>query len=86
MAALYGRMQGNRGEVTRMGSANSGIESRLETWDGSIKTELTADGNYKVYIGDKHSPSILIATGNVDYASFSAIKDGEPTPIRPIVT
>lgn len=49
MAALYGRLRGNRGEVTRMGSANSGIKSKLETWSGNVTTEVEANGDYVVY-------------------------------------
>ena len=85
MAALYGRLQGNRGEVTRMGSPQSGIESTLETWDGEIRTELTAKGNFKVFIGPKGSASTLIATGNVDHESFSYVKDNEPTVVMPLL-
>ena len=66
MAALYGRMQGNRGEVTRMGSASSGIESKLETWHGAIRTVLEADGTFKVYTGSKTYPGNLIAEGKID--------------------
>ena len=66
MAALYGRLQGSAGQATRCGSKGSGISSRLETWNGSIRTELAADGTFAVYVGEKHSPSQLIASGNVD--------------------
>lgn len=78
MAALYGRIQGNRGEATRMGSANSGIHSELETWDGSIRTELEADGSFRVYIGSKLYARHIIASGNVNngerYAETFALK------------
>lgn len=66
MAALYGRMQGNRGEVTRMGSANSGIESTLETWDGQVRTELEADGSFVVRIGQKRGSGTVVLRGNVN--------------------
>lgn len=66
MAALYGRLQGNRGQTTRMGSKNSGIWSRLETWEGSIRTELQADGSFEVWIGDKSDPRNMIASGNIN--------------------
>lgn len=64
MAALYGRLQGSRGEVTRMGTRD--IFSKLETWHGSIQTTLKADGSYYVYIGDKSFPRTLIAEGKID--------------------
>ena len=44
MAALYGKLQGSRGEVTRLGSKSSGIRSKLETWEGSVTTVLEANG------------------------------------------
>ncbi len=66
MAALYGRLQGDRKEVTRMGSKNSGISATLETWDGEIKTTLEADGSFTVTIGPKNGANTIIATGNVD--------------------
>ena len=64
MANLYGRMQGNRGEVTRMGHED--IYSRLETWHGSIQTVLYKDGTYQVFVGDKSRPNSLIAEGQID--------------------
>jgi hypothetical protein len=62
---LYGRLKGepHRKEVT--GRGFYGVESRLETWDGAIKTELDRDGTYRVFVGEKYSPDNLIATGNV---------------------
>lgn len=66
MAALYGRLQGQAGEATRIGSTSSGIHSKLETWNGSITTELQADGTFEVFIGPKGSGRTLIASGNVD--------------------
>jgi len=46
MSALYGRLQGSRGEVTRLGHQT--IESTLETWTGEIRTELERDGSFSV--------------------------------------
>ena len=65
MAPLYGRLKGepHRKEVT--GRGFYGVESRLETWDGDIKTELDRDGTYRGGVGEKYSPNNLIATGNV---------------------
>ena len=62
---MYGRLKGEpyRKEVTRRGFY--GVESRLETWDGAIKTELDRDGTYRVFVGEKYSLNNVIATGNV---------------------
>lgn len=68
MSALYGRMKdatkSNAVEVTR--TAANEIYSKLETWHGAILTELDRDGEFRVYIGSKKNPHILIATGNVN--------------------
>lgn len=63
MANLYGRLQGSRGEVTRTGHTD--IESKLETWEGSIRTVLYADGSFEVFIGEKYNANILIAEGTL---------------------
>lgn len=75
MAALYGRLQGNRGQVTRMGHAT--IESKLETWDGSIKTVLCKDGDFQVYVGDKSYPNRLVISGNVNDGERHANPTGQ---------
>ena len=68
MANLYGRMKdaqkSNAREITR--TAGSEITSRLETWEGAIQTELDKDGTFRVFIGEKSNPRLLIASGNVD--------------------
>jgi hypothetical protein len=66
MAALYGRMNGSRGEVTRCGTKASGIQAKLETWEGSVRVTLDADGTFEVWMGDKSSPRVLVAQGNVN--------------------
>jgi hypothetical protein len=71
MAALYGRLQGSRQEDTRTG--HDEIHSRLETWEGSMETQLHAEGSFRVYVGEKYSPRHLIAEGNVnDYVGAVA--------------
>jgi hypothetical protein len=68
MANLYGRMidpyHSGRREVTR--TAARMIQSRRETWDGSVKTELGDDGTFRVYVGEKNNPRTLNASGNVN--------------------
>jgi len=64
MSALYGRLQGSRGEVTRLGHQT--IESTLETWTGEIRTELERDGSFSVFIGPKNRPVIRVLVGNVN--------------------
>ncbi len=43
MATFYGHLVGNRGPTTRTGSAKSGIEASLQSYDGSVQTMLTYD-------------------------------------------
>ena len=50
MAALRGTLTGNRGEVSRLGSKNSGIRSTLNTWNGEVETILEADGKVEIWI------------------------------------
>lgn len=72
MSALYGRMQGSRGQVTRCGTPASGIWSKLETWAGAIQVHLAADGSFQVFIGNKTDCRELIASGNVDHGKRHA--------------
>jgi hypothetical protein len=37
MSRFYGSIQGNRGEATRQGSANSGISCHVRGWDIGIE-------------------------------------------------
>ena len=43
MARFYGRVQGNRGEATRCG--NDHIKASVQSWNGSVITELTYNDN-----------------------------------------
>ena len=80
MAALRGTMTGNRGPVSRLGSPQSGMSAQLETWDGAIRVTFEADGGFGVYIGTKHVPNILIASGNVNDGERAAYGvDGSAT-------
>lgn len=66
MAPLYGRLTGEqcRKTLTRRGFYS--VESRLETWDGALRSVVYRDGTYEVYVGEQHNPTNLIATGNVN--------------------
>lgn len=75
MAELYSRiMPDEKNVVTR--TAHRKVTSRLETWDGEIKTELHADGFFRVYIGEKDGANTLIANGNVNTLEFDVSKYG----------
>ena len=49
MANLYGKLWGNRGTVTRCGHGD--INTKLETWNGSVQVTLKNDGTFTVYTG-----------------------------------
>lgn len=53
MSALYGRLQGERGQVTR--TAHHSIAATLETWEGKVTVALQRDGSFIVEIGDKYA-------------------------------
>ena len=40
MSHFYGLMQGSRGEVTRCGTKNSGLNTTAASWNGAINTVL----------------------------------------------
>lgn len=66
MSHFYGYLQGNRGEVTRAGSRQSGIRAHLRSWehdchawlydeDGKdvLKIECPTDKNIKLIVNGK---------------------------------
>ena len=40
MAHFYAKIKGNRGEGTRMGTANSGITAQIASYSGAVKVDL----------------------------------------------
>ena len=55
MSALYGSLQGCRGEVTRTASKNSGIRASVQSWNGSLVSYMDLDENGKPVITLKTS-------------------------------
>ena len=45
MSHFYGKLQGNRGEATRCGSAESGMETYCASWNGAIRCKGYVDEN-----------------------------------------
>ncbi len=64
MAPLYGRLQGNRGEATRMGFEE--ITAALQTWEGRVTTTLRKDGTFTVEMGPLDGHGRTAVVGNVD--------------------
>jgi hypothetical protein len=73
MAALRGTLVGNRGTVSRLGSRSSGIVSRLNTWEGAIRTSLDADGNFWITI-EPNNGRMVELSGNVDQGIVDQIQ------------
>lgn len=70
MAHFYGSMQGNRGEATRCGSKESGIEAHIRGWVIGVRVFCSYDEKlrkdvitiYKTSGSSGHQPSELITT------------------------
>lgn len=45
MAHFYGNIQGNRGEATRMGTKDSGIEGHIRGWTNGCRVNCYVDIN-----------------------------------------
>jgi hypothetical protein len=41
MAQFYGTIKGSRGEVSRLGTKNSGLTIRANGWDIGVRVEIT---------------------------------------------
>lgn len=63
MSRYYGSIQGNRGAATRGGSTSSGIRSSVQSWEGSIITEL-------YHINDKLCVSVSTSEYSSSYGSL----------------
>jgi hypothetical protein len=55
MSALYGSLQGCRGEATRTASKNSCIRASVQSWNGSLVSYMDLDENDKPVITLKTS-------------------------------
>lgn len=63
MAALMGGLHGNRGEVTRLGSKNSGIHAWLKSWKTRVVVFMFTDDTVRIEtysIDGKTLPKIIL--------------------------
>jgi len=77
MAALYGALQGARGEVTRTGTPRSGIRAHVQTWEARVTVTLQEDGTCLIYAHDWQRgrlESEVIFDGNVH--DLLAVEEG----------
>ena len=72
MSQFYANIQGSRGEATRMGTKNSGMEGHIRGWGSGGKVVME-------HIEDK-DVCFIYATGGSNYGSrkilIAKIKDG----------
>lgn len=73
MAALYGSVQGNRGEAHRLGSKDSGMDVRAQTWQTFARIGMSADGSGIFTLKDDHGHAI---------ATVRWGPEGKPIPDR----
>ena len=57
MATFYGSIKGGRGEATRCGTKNSGIKASVQSWNGSVISELS-------YAEDRLMVRVSTSTGS----------------------
>lgn len=61
MSTFYGSIQGNRGAATRTGSRCSGIESSVQSWNGSVITSLSYDQEDRLMV------TVRVSEGSSSY-------------------
>lgn len=55
MSTFYGMVQGNRGAATRGGSRASGFKSSVQSWNGSIITQMSYDEDDNLMVDISYS-------------------------------
>lgn len=56
MSHFYGTLKGSRGEATRCGTKNSGLDVTAASWAGAIRTRVWHDGAAGV---DRYDVSLI---------------------------
>jgi hypothetical protein len=81
MAYFYGTLNGSRGEATRCGTKQSGMETYCAGWSGAVRCQsyIGKDGKDKVRIEFKRwrgqGTDKLIYDGDMDGKTFGMISD-----------
>jgi SH3-like domain-containing protein len=78
MAEFYGRVQGNRGEVHRMGTAASGIETTAESWGSIVHAKMqtaSAVSGHRSRIKVTAKNGNIVMTFSLDTDSLVDYKD-----------
>jgi hypothetical protein len=66
MAALLGSIQGSRGEATRLGSKESGMDARAQTWHTFAHVFMDADGSGYFDLRDDRGRTITSVSWNAE--------------------
>lgn len=75
MSHFYGTLKGNRGEATRCGSKDSGMETYCASWDGAIRCYTWHD---KVTDKDMVRVEKVTWQGNGEYKLIYEGEIGKP--------
>jgi hypothetical protein len=76
MAEYIGYLRGNRGQVSRLGSKNSGMVAEARGWDRGGNVSLVDDDIILSINGGSHSKGIIAAI-KISPAQFELIKAGK---------
>ena len=74
MSQFYGEIQGNRGEVTRGGSKNSGIRGYIRGWNNGVRVEGRYDNEVQKDVFDIYATN---GSGGYDETFVGSIVDGK---------
>jgi hypothetical protein len=81
MSRFYGTLQGNRGEATRAGSADSGLQSYTASWQGAVYCHAFAEGDQDrvsvkltTWHGRGASPSVYLYLGSIGPGQMEALQ------------
>ena len=67
MSKFYGSMQGNRGEATRRGTANSGMKAHVRGWNCGIAVNALATHEEEEIFG------VVLTKGSTDPSSILSL-------------
>ena len=70
MATFYGSLKGSRGETTRCGTHNSGIRSSVQSWEGSVVSELSYNEKDELMVTIKVSTGSSSCGTQIFYGTF----------------
>lgn len=70
MATFYGSIKGSRGEATRCGTTNSGIKASVQSWNGSVVSELSYNDKNELMVTISTSTGSSALGTQIFYGTF----------------